>query len=134
MKRTLPDPGAFSVCAELESRPGTGDVKGTTGTIEGGYLEVRYDARVKDSQLQILANGRTIGTYTQDVNSVYIGSMLRRGAMNTITFVFSSANPGNAVVLYVQPDVGHMQTVFNFTPKGGKLQDSFEVPFAGKKQ
>ena len=26
------------------------------------------------------------------------------------------------------------QTVFNFKPKGGKLEDSFDVPFAGKNQ
>jgi hypothetical protein len=59
--------------------------------------------------------------------------MLRRGAMNTITFAFSSPAEGNKIVLHVQSSGHDWQTVFNFKPGGGKLQDSFEVPFAGER-
>lgn len=80
-----------------------------------------------------MVNGRTVGAYSQNVYWVSLEGMLRRGAMNTITFAFSSPAEGNAIELEVQSPGSNWETVFNFKPGGGKLQDSFEVPFAGKR-
>ena len=119
--------------AALENRPVPPEPVAAGGEpIEGGYERVRFTAHVKDSQLRVMVNGRTVGAYDQNVH-VGLDSMLRRGAMNTITFAFSSPAEGNSIELQVQSPGNGWQTVFNFKPSSGRLQDSFEVPFAGKR-
>lgn len=120
--------------AALENRPVKPEPDTAGGEpVEGGYESVRFRADVKDSQLRVMVNGRTVGAYDQDVH-VGLEGMLRHGAINTITFAFSSPAEGNAVQLQVlSPGSNNWQTVFLFKPSGGKLQDSFEVPFAGER-
>lgn len=123
--------------AALENRPAPPEPVAAGGEpVEGGYERVQFKADVKDSQLRVMVNGRTVGAYDQDVR-VDLDGMLRRGAMNTITFAFSSPAEGNTIKLQVLSPGSNAfhdwQTVFNFKPGGGKLQDSFEVPFAGKR-
>ena len=119
--------------AALEGQPGADRA---AESIEGGYEDVSITANVKGTQLRVMVNGRTVATYDQNVR-VYLGQMgvLRRGFVNNITFAYSSAAEGNYVQLRVLPqggDSGAWQEVFNFAPKGSKLEDRFEVPFAGK--
>lgn len=118
----------------LANRPVTPEPGPAGGEpVEGGYERVQFRADVRDSRLRVMVNGRTVGTYDQDVR-VRLDGMLRRGAMNTITFAFSSPAEGNTIKLQVRsPGSSDWQTIFNFKPGGGKLQDSFEVPFAGKR-
>ncbi len=126
-----------SKVAELEERLGTGDVKVITKTIEGGYEDISFVAVLNGtSQLRVMVNGQTVGTYDQNAR-VYLGEMgvLRRGAVNKITFAFSGDIKGNYMYMSVLPkggNSGSWQQVFNFKPTSGKLEDSFEVPFAGK--
>jgi hypothetical protein len=126
-------PGTADATIVAAAAPSAVSPGGAEAPVSVGYEGVYVKLHVGDqSEVKLAVNGRVVGTYSSPTN-LYLDSMLARGAMNTIGAMFSAAQEGNAIEIQVQSrGDDRWNPVFNFMPKGDKLESSFEVPYLGK--
>ena len=103
--------------------------------IDGGYESIYLDIFSDEAELQVKVNGRLIGAYNQRTK-VYLDPYLKKNAMNTVSFAYSAVSKSNNQINLQGkfPADDRWYDMYNLVPKEGKLEGSFELPYAGKKK
>ena len=124
--------GADAADSAVAGAPPTGAPSAVPATAPAGWGSVYLKALVAEAQLRLAVNDQVVATYSQPAN-VYLDAFLRRGTTNKVTFSFSQPGAGNSVELQTQGvDDDRWNIVYNFSPKAGEMESSFDLPFAGK--
>jgi hypothetical protein len=119
---------------QLESKGGANNEIPAATPIEGGYESIYLKVTAENVEIQVKVNGRLVATYNAST-TVYLDPFLKQNSQNTISFIFSGVPKrfGSVDLDGKFPSNEKWVDIYNFSPKEGKLEGKFEIPFAGKK-
>lgn len=93
------------------------------------------DVFLLQPKIQLIVNGRVVGKYPDKYKyDYYLDSFLKRGEVNTVSFVYSAPNPNryNRVRMYVKsPGTDSWTEIYNFMPTEGQLGQNVKLLFVG---
>lgn len=119
---------------QLESKGEENNEDPSSKPIEGGYESIYLKVTADEVEVQVKVNGILVATYNKGA-TVYLDPFLKKDAVNIISFIFSGVPKyfDNVDLDGKFPGNEKWFDVYNFTPKQGKLEGKFELPFLGKK-